>query len=458
MDIDQLRERIDTIVIVLMENRSFDHMLGHLRLPQFGNRTDLDGLVAIDEPSYANLYRSEPFYPFPMPDAPLQASDLPHGRAEIQVQLAASAAAGRHTMRGFVEAYYQMDEMKNIGPEATPPPMGFFTPKEVPITSFFARQFAVCDKWFACLPADTQPNRLMALSGYTLLDHTQNGLLAEQDLVFKWLSERKVRWRVYSAGLSFLLLFPHMWPQLITSENFRRLPELSRDFQNEPDDVFPEVIFVEPDYLDTPVHLSGHPNDNHPPLPIAFGEDFLRTVYQAVTSSSARWARTLIVVTYDEHGGFFDHVPPARIRNEAPAGAVYAPFDTTGVRVPALLVSPLVNPGSVHHGLLDHTSILQLLADRFAAEPAEGYSPNVESRRRQGVGSVTAALDRRDPRADIPAVPDEPIAASALLGAVKKAQRANEIAFETAIQKILDKHGPDASKAYPELAHWKGAT
>src|SRR5262249_52425507 len=156
----------------------------------------------------------------------------------------------------------------------------------------------------------------------------------------------------YSAGLSIYLQVPSVWPLLVSS-HFRRLDALSSDAQNEADATFPQVIFIEPDYNDAPIHLSGHANDNHPPLAVAFGEAFLRDVYQAITSNPARFRRTVMIVTYDEHGGFFDHVPPLPIPYAPPPGASFtAPFDSTGVRVPAMVISPMVGPGAAKHATL----------------------------------------------------------------------------------------------------------
>jgi phospholipase C len=110
--------------------------------------------------------------------------------------------------------------------------------------------------------------------------------------VLDWLDRRDIRWRVYSAGLSLFMLMPKMWPWLLT-DRFRSVSRLAYDVQHESQDSFPQVIIVEPDYHDSPVHLSGHGNDNHPPLPVSFGEIFVKAVYEALTSNPARWAKTL---------------------------------------------------------------------------------------------------------------------------------------------------------------------
>lgn len=131
------------------------------------------------------------------------------------------------------------------------------------------------------------------------------------------------------------------------------------------------VIFIEPEYTDGP---HADPNDDHAPTGIQPGQDFLANLYLTLISNPARWAKTLLVVTYDEHGGFFDHVPPLPI----PTTIAGITLNTTGVRVPAFLISPYVQAGKVFTGALDHTSMLQLLDDRFLT--GEGYSAAVNSR------------------------------------------------------------------------------
>jgi phospholipase C len=450
MDLEELKQRVDTIVIVMMENRSFDHVLGHLCLPQFGGRTDIDGVRSLLDPNHANpAGNGSLVFPFIAKDAPFT-NDLPHERDMVALQLASSPIAGGPTMTGFVKAYERATGTTGV---VDPPPMALLTPGDLPASSFFAREYAVCDHWFAPLPTSTHPNRLMAASGYSERDLTVNGLLPNQDTLFDWLDAHHVRWRVYSAGLSFFTLMPKMWPHLL-GDRFRRLPHLSLDFQHEPAATAPEVIVIEPDYEDSPVHLSGHASDNHPPLPMAFGEAFLRQVYEALTSNPERWKRTVMLVVYDEHGGFHDHVPPRPLHCPPPPGANYPAFETTGVRVPAFVVSPLVRRGSAKHAMLDHTSMLMLLAERFG-QPGEKYSSAVQARADGGVASVSVVLDGGAPRGDIPQISPAPIAASAALKTWADPVNATSGAFVTAIEQLAQsQHGPQALQKFPEIAHW----
>ena len=144
-----------------------------------------------------------------------------------------------------------------------------------------------------------------------------------------------------------------------------------------------------------------------PPVPVAFGESLLLQVYDALGADPVRWKKTLLIVTHDEHGGFFDHVLPLNVAQ--PPGAQWATataFTTTGPRVPAFVVSPFVSQAIVSSVTLDHTSILQLLAERFGA-PGENYSPQVDARRAAGIGSISAVLDAKAQRPSPYAAPPD---------------------------------------------------
>ena len=452
----ELRARIDTFVILMMENRSFDHMLGHLRLPDFGGRADVDGLTALDNPDYGNpRANGRVVYPFIAPDDAPLAGDLPHERQEVAAQLAYAAAAGGYVMNGFVKAYETYTLSTGV---SDPAPMRVMTPPLLPVTSFLAAEYLTCDRWFAPLPTSSQPNRLMAFSGYSLLDKSPSGVLPAQDLVFDWLERHQVRWRVYSAGLPSFTLMPTAWPWLLT-DRFRPVSRLADDVQHEAAGTFPQVIVVEPDYRDSPVHLSGQPNDNHPPLPVRFGELFIREVYEALTANPARWARTVLVLNHDEHGGFFDHVPPLRVPFPAPPGASFTmgPFTSTGPRVPAMLISPYAPRGTAAHGLYDHTSVLQMLADRFDGSGAP-YSDHVEARRRapDPIGSVTEALST-DARADIPRLGGGPIAGAAPPVGGGGPPTEGQKSFAAAVLAFARAQGQDALRKYPQIASWLAA-
>jgi phospholipase C len=441
-------DQIQTVVIVVLENRSFDHVFGHLRMPEHGNRADVEGLQdPTRNPDYVNFVGGEAFAPFARADAPFP-HDLPHGRNDVQLQLAA-AASGRFSMSGFVEAYVR-DTQSRV---QDPPPMGFLTPADVPMSGFLAREFVVCDHWFAPVPDDTFPNRCVAYSGETLIDDSKTRVIPVRPgaLLFDWLDERRVPWRVYHSGLSFFALYDR--PGLVLGDGFRDYRDLLRDQVKPPAAGDPRVIVVEPEYCDVPVHFGHAPNDNHAPLPIAPGEQFLREVYAALTANPARWQSTLLVVFHDEHGGFFDHVPPPRIPTTPPPNALYAtPFDSLGLRVPALVASPLVARGRAFNGLLDHTSVLQLIAQKFAGSP--DYSAEVARRRAAGVLSLAAVLDAGPgvARADVPAPPADTPTQAMLVPPARQPDTDTQRAYADAGRRLLEVDRAQALDKFPELA------
>jgi phospholipase C len=398
---------VDTVAVLMLENRSFDHLIGSLSLPG-GARPDADGLRPGAD--FLARFSSAGVAPFAWGDRPYFPSyDLPpHEREAVALQIA--DASGRGPMTGFVEAYHRFPDGHGAPDDGTPPePMGWLTAAEAPVTHFLASRSSVCDRWFSALPTSTQPNRLMALSGESLRDRTKEGansLLRHQRLVFDWLDahDPPVRWRVYHDGFPFLMLMPSQHERILFGP-YRRLSHLAEDVASEPDATFPQVLFLEPSFSS----VFGPPNDNHPPHPLALGEALLRQVYLALSGNPRRWARTLFLVTYDEHGGFFDHVPPPPIPTPKPplADPDYgAPFETLGLRVPGLAISPFIAPGSCH-ALFDHTSVLAFIAERFGlrerALPAlNRVSPDGQRR----VESLSALPVLDPPRLDAPPPPE----------------------------------------------------
>ncbi len=382
---------VETIVVVIMENRSFDHLLGYLNLPGSG-RIALDGIQDSEQwrRSCANPGPPNNFMYEPTPLAELHVTDPPHERANIALQLGERSAEGVFPMKGFIHSAGGNSQV-----------MQYYDAATVPVTDFFAHNFALCDRWFAPLPAGTQPNRLMAMSGQSWIDTNVSTPLQfpDQQLVYDWLTRHGVRWRVYHQGFfPFFALMPRWYPKMASSDDFRRFDRLKLDFELETDATFPSVIFVEPKYTDSP-HV-GEGTDDHSPSSVLGGQAFLLDIYNAVVANPVRWRKTVMIVTYDEHGGFFDHVQPLPIVTRDPKGR-YPDFTSTGVRVPSIVISPLVSAGLVYSRPLDHTSILKFIGQKFNAG---SYGPGVDDR--GGVGSVLDVLDLNSPRQLIPPPPD----------------------------------------------------
>jgi phospholipase C len=382
---------VDTIVVVIMENRSFDHLLGYLSLPG-SDRLAVDGIQDSEEwrRRYANPGPPNNFMYEATPLRELHVPDPPHERKNIAVQLGERDANRVFPMKGFIESASGNSQV-----------MQYYTAQTVPITDFFARNFAICDRWFAPLPAGTQANRLMAMSGQSFIDTNVSNPaeFPDQQLAYDWLRQRKVRWRVYHQGFfPFFAMMPRWYPEMVAGDEFRRFERLKLDFELEPDTTFPSVIFVEPKYTDSP-HI-GEGTDDHSPSSVLGGQSFLLDIYNALIANPVRWRNTVMILTYDEHGGFFDHAQPLPILTRDPKGR-YPDFISTGVRVPAIVISPLVSPGAIYSQPLDHTSILKFLGQKFGGGK---YGPGVDDR--EGVGSVLDVLDMNAPRQVIPLAPD----------------------------------------------------
>jgi phospholipase C len=255
---------------------------------------------------------------------------------------------------------------------------------------------------------------------------------------------------------------PDWLPEMVTSLGFSALGGRGRfrrynRFREEwlGTDPMPSVIFIEPEYTDGP-HAA--PNDDHPPSGIAKGQALIADVYATLTANAARWQTTLLVITYDEHGGFYDHVPPLPIAS-SPGGVAVG---TTGLRVPAFLVSPHVAPGVPFSVNLDHTSFLQLLAERFT--PAKDYSADVAARQ-SALGRISGALNQV--AAETPSLPAAMTAQLAARVAAAPASNGTAqaegpaktaSAFDTVAQSLADNH-PDvlAGPGWEKLAQQRKA-
>jgi phospholipase C len=386
---------IKTIVIVMMENRSFDHMLGYLSLPP-SSRTDVNGLS--NDPAwlaqYANYDEGEqvPLFlsqdPYDMPDK----FDPPHERVNIAGHLG-HLQNGVYAMDGFVSA---IPATVSDDPAVRRLVMAYFGAAQVPMNDFFVKNFTTCDQWHCSLPAGTQPNRLMSMSGFSMIEKNQTPL-PEQFLVYDWLNKQNVSWRVYHQGIPFFTMMPKWIPEILGNDHFRSFEDFESDILNTPPDQLPQMIFVEPTYGDAP-HI-GRSTDDHAPAGVSDGQEFLMQVYQAVISPSF-WESMVLIVDYDEHGGFFDHVSPPLISTDPPPGANYPSFVSLGVRIPAYIISPFVKQGVINNTLLDHTSVLKFIGEKFGTNGS--YSALVDAR---PVQSVSATLDFGNPDFNPPSPP-----------------------------------------------------
>jgi len=300
----------------------------------------------------------------------------------------------------------------------------------------------------------------MAFCGQSEIYRTTLQAIPSTGNIFHWMNANNISWRVYSDGLPFFVLYPDLIPTEVFSGRFKSYKNLLTDLQAGD---APQVIIVEPFYEDAPHIGSQHPNCNHPPLSIGWGEEFLRQTYIAATINPDIWAETLMVVYYDEHGGFADHVPPPAMDNRfnvnppTPANSPSNNFASLGPRIPAILVSPFVKPGSVCHDLFDHTSVLQYLAELFTPGVPYSDAVNFRSQQANAINSISAALEDNAAHIPPPPPPMQSLTVQTVLGSQVNTAPDGAMgqAFEQAAQQLIVNYPDEVNAKYPELNNWK---
>ncbi len=384
--------QVEHIVVVMLENRSFDHMLGYLSLPveQGGKgRSDVDGLRGpainvnqLDGTSY-------PIHHLDYTKFKDETEDPDHSGKSVDEQL--SNGNG-----GFVENFALISkERATASHEQAPEPglvMGYYDGDDLPVYDHLAAEYCVVDRWFSSVPGATWPNRLYSVAGQSAgcRNDASPPLYALPGFP-RYLDQHGVDWRWYSFDPATLRavdpkyrLTHHDHFAFVDSRKLsigeRIVGHAMEEGPSFLDDVangkLPPVSWIDPRFKDLRV-LGPDSNDDHPPSDLTAGQDLVLTIYHAL-SSAPMWSKTLLVITYDEHGGFYDHVPPL-----AAVGPT-ADFQHLGVRVPALLVSPLVAKGSTSTALLgnefhfDHTSLIKTILTRFC--DTNGQIPKLTER------------------------------------------------------------------------------
>ncbi|HEX9994852.1 MAG TPA: alkaline phosphatase family protein [Acidimicrobiales bacterium] len=314
---------VDHVVLVMMENRSFDHLFGWVP----GARGRQAGLVYADDDG--REYATHRLTDYQGCDHP----DPDHSFEGGRVQYDGGACDG--WLRSGAN-----DEFA----------IGYYTGDQLPFYRGVARSWTVCDQWYSAIMAETYPNRFYQHAAQT--DRIHNSFdVATMPTIWDRLAAAGVDGRYYYVDLPFLAL----WGD-------RYLP-IARPYAQFLADcaagTLPAVAFVDPKFLD---EGSGTSADDHPHADLRAGQHFLNQVYEAVSSGPA-WERTLLVIDYDEWGGFFDHVPPT----EAPD--VHPEWALRGFRVPAVVVGPRARRRHVARAAYDHTSVLKLVEWRWDLAP-----------------------------------------------------------------------------------------
>ena len=344
---------IKHVVVLMMENHSFDEVLGCMKQIN----------PTIDGVDIANL-QSNKNYPAttaPVGQNPNRARSISHDPKHEHVDVLEQIA---DKCSGFVANFARTYSQSSTAERQQI--MGYYPLGSLPVIHALAQNFTICDRWFSSLPGPTWPNRFFVHSG-TCKGHVkmpsgtyiQNEHCYDQNTIYDELEKHNITWGIYHHGMCHTLILEHLWDKL---DHFHRIDNFFRDADGD-EGQFPQYVFIEPSYG------GEDENDQHPPTDIRKGEYLIAQIYNAIRGNDALWKSTLLVLLYDEHGGFYDHVepppaiPPDRFTSE------YS-FNQYGVRVPAVLISPYVGQGGLFSSTLDHTSLLKFLCDKWNLDPA----------------------------------------------------------------------------------------
>lgn len=411
---------IKHVVVLMMENRSFDHLLGDYTKinpacegigsvnPVPANTVNLasGGTVVLTQDKettdYFSLWAPPPP---PLPAKPAKDSegfDLGHEFVDVKIQLEVTGVSSLTAplLNGFAQNAYtkargDLKVYKTYAQSMAQRAMNYIPfgnkPADDPLPAVqgLARHFTVCDRWFSSVPGPTWPNRFFAMlgscNGHVLMPDVKNktvvsgikSLIAQfrKESIFSLLRSHGHDVRIYSDGAIPLAALVRGGRQHSSIKDFK---------QDVRDNTLPALSWIEPSYG----LLNGTlgPNvSHHPAEDVRFGDEFIGEVFNTLSASKTVWDKTLFVLLYDEHGGFYDHVvPPAAVQTDKTSDVPWPDsFTLLGVRVPAIFASPWLKPGLIpwskpriadqHY---DHTSLLAFLCDHFNV-PRSALGPRV---------------------------------------------------------------------------------
>jgi phospholipase C len=391
---DPARSGIDHIVVLMMENRSFDHFLGWL--PGADGRQE--GLTFLDDDGTAySTHHLTDFQGCAHPDPD-------HSFNGGRTQLDWGACDG--FLRGRNDDYA----------------IGYYTADDLPFTGPAAQYWCTFDRYFAATMSSTFPNRFYQHTAAT--DRISNTYdPTTLPTIWQRLRGHGITAHYYYVDAPFIALFGGQYVKI------------ARPFDTFLDNCaqgkLPAVSFVDPKFLD---EGGGTSADDHPHADIRAGQYFLNQVYEAVTSGP-QWDRTALVINYDEWGGFFDHVIPTTAPDKRPDLRT----GLRGFRVPCLLISPRVRRGTIGHQVYDHTSILKMIEWRFGL-PALSRRDHA-ARNLAEVLDFGHAPDLTAPRWDVPAV----VSQACELSEAEALDEADGYADWRRVREIADRLGFPAS-------------
>lgn len=439
------RDRIEHVIVLMMENRSFDHLCGYIQH---------------DSPAYPRLDRLQESCPVD-PERPkglrvptssnasyVLGTDPDHSHQAVMLQIfgrEGTPGVGPATMSGFVASYRKKIQTGTLRPQqwwqrfgghvltwlkgvwrrvsGRPGPiraedaeiMACFPEAEIPVLAALVKDFAVMVNWHASVPGETWPNRQFA---HAATSHGTANIEADfyrDRTVFESLGAGDRSWEIYHDGVAQVWAYPELWE----NDEFEHFHSMDKLYADIAAGSLPDYAFVEPNHG----YGRGEGNSQHPANNTSTGDSFLAgealiaQLYNALVAEPELFASTLLLITYDEHGGFYDHVPARSVVRPdefVDAGSGFD-FSLSGVRVPAVAVSPLIPAGTVDPTFYEHASIPATLRRQFipAAEPLNPRD-----------AAAADLLDHlpllAEPRSDLQPIPVGPLRAGTSESAVRQ--------------------------------------
>lgn len=362
-------DKLEHIVVLMMENRSFDHMLGSLKAvdPQIDGVTDqmsnpdTTGVSIKPQPSadFQGQLDPDPDHHFPAVDLQIFGDNNPTRVANMQ---------------GFVKSYF--NQRRDVGHSQKI--MYYFAQDQLPVLTTLALEFAVFNRWFSSIPGPTICNRAFAHYGTSFGRVDMDPFYIIEP--FKSVYTRLIK--ATPAHTAKVYYYDSTSSTMEVANLLQNQPQLFGTYKQFLSDcakgLLPDYSFVEPNYSDHQTASGAEvANDQHPDHDVQAGELLIAEVYMAIKRSPL-WPKTALLVTYDEHGGIYDHVvPPTCIQDQFTAAAnntgtgMEFKFDRLGVRVPAILISPWIPKHTVVDRVFDHASIPGTVTKFFLGD----YSP-----------------------------------------------------------------------------------
>ncbi len=408
------RDHIEHVIVLMLENRSFDHLLGYLDHPDpsYGNLAAEPGVNPVDPtdpggPSVSTTPDADPALgvdPGHSPDdVRLQVFGDRHPPADAPVTMSGFVASYANQLAGdqnplrrawrWIKAWWRSLFGRPAVPVADTDIMRCFTEETAPVLCGLAKHYAVLANWFSSVPGETWPNRNFAHAATSSGTNTIVPAFYAEPTIFDRLGSDG--WRVYHEGIPQVWVFPSLWSSANNRDNFRDTGDLFADIATKD---LPSYTFIEPDHGFGP----GAGNSQHPSNNTSDGDSFragealIARIYHALAADPDFFATTLFLVTYDEHGGFFDRAHPVPVvPPDDRTAADGFDFTLSGVRVPAVAISPLIPKGTIARHQFDHATIPATVRAQFLpGQPAL-------TRRDEAANDLLACLDLLDqPRTD----------------------------------------------------------